>query len=83
MFILLGDAEALKGLSFYWSTPSLASWLSASLVLETWSAFRGNGPLPPFWPGRAVPPAQSCLSRKGEGFESPDVQLWSRYTLGP
>lgn len=32
---LVGDGEALKGLSFYWSPLSLTSWLSASFVLET------------------------------------------------
>lgn len=40
-----------EGFKLYWSAPSMASWLSASLVLETWPAFGANGPLLLSWPG--------------------------------
>lgn len=46
----IGDGEALKDLSFCWSMPSLASWISASFVLEMWPAFSRDGPMPPSWP---------------------------------
>ena len=79
----VGDGEALKGLSFYWSTASLASWLSPSFVLELWPAFSRGGPSPPSWPGGGLPPAQSCLPRKGERLERPVLFLPSGDTQDP
>lgn len=79
------DAEALKGLSVYWSTPCLASWLHPSFVLETWPAFSGNGPLPP--PGQAeqfLLPKAACPEReKGLRVQTPAVVRVHGGSSGP
>lgn len=43
--------------------------LSASFVLETRPDFSRNGPSPPSWPRRAMPPAQSCFPKREKGLE--------------
>ena len=79
------DAEALKGLSVYWSTPSLAAWLHPSFVLETWPAFSGNGPLPP--PGQAeqlLLPKAACPEReKGLRVQTSCCGQGTRWVLRP